>query len=193
MKEMLFDIAWWVPVIVVALGIAVTMAGNNRQQAAMRNGGVAVAVLGILWLVASFLVETPTKLCQKQTKVLVQAMTDGDWSTFERLTDPKITFNYVSRPWRANGRAEVEAGAKDTVQHIHSASAGHLAATRTDDKITIAFVGYMDTDLTPGHPIDSDWEFDWKPTGDQWRLAEMRVLRVDETSPEGIRQSLNKH
>ena len=50
MTEFLFDIAWWAPVLVVLAGIALLVMGNNRQQAGMRNGGAAVAVLGIAWL-----------------------------------------------------------------------------------------------------------------------------------------------
>ena len=194
MTEFLFDIAWWVPLLVVAAGIGLLVTGNNRQQSAMRNGGGGVAVLGIAWLVLSLVMDTPSKICQKQTKQLVQAMADGDWKVFDELTDAKIGFDYVGRPWHVAGRPAVEAGAQETVKHagLHSASIGHAKTTRDADKITIAFVGYMDTELTPGHPIDSDWEFDWRLAGEQWRLIAMRVSRVDDTGPEGIRQSLNK-
>lgn len=194
MADYFFDIAWWIPILVVVIGIALTVTGNNRQQSGLRNGGIAIMLLGAAWLVLSFVVETPAKLCQKQTREIVQAMADGDWTTFESLTDPKLTFNYVSRPWHATGKPEVEAGAKLTVQHagLHSASAGHLKSIRDGDKITVSFTAYTDTELTPGHPIDSDWEFDFRSSADRWLLTAMRVSRVDDTAPEGIRESLNK-
>jgi hypothetical protein len=194
MTDFLFDIAWWVPLLVVAIGIAVIVAGNNRQQSSLRNGGLVVVLLGIAWFILSFIIETPSKLCVKQTRQIVQAVSDSDWTTFENLLDPKVTFHYVSRPWQASGKAEVDAGTKTTVKHagLHSASAGHLKPTRDRDKITVAFVGYIDSELTPGHPIDSDWEFDFRPSGGKWLLTDLRVSRVDDTAPEGIRESLNK-
>jgi|SRR5579859_7396804 len=194
MTDFLFDIAWWVPILVVVIGVALTLTGNNRQQSGLRNGGIAVVLLGIVWLVLSFIVETPSKLCVKQTRQIVQAVSDGDWTTFDSLLDPKVTFHYASRPWQASGKAEVAAGTQTTVKHagLHSASAGHLKPTRDGDKITIAFVGYIDSELTPGHPIDSDWEFDFHLTAGKWLLTDIRVSRVDDTAPEGIRESLNK-
>ena len=192
--DFLFDIAWWVPLVVVASGIALTVAGNNRQQSALRAGGIVVVLLGIAWLALSFVIETPSKLCVKQTRQIVQAIAEGDWPTFESLLDPKVTFHYVGRQWQASGKAEVDAGTKTTVKHagLHSASTGHLKPTRDGDKITVAFIGYIDSELTPGHPIDSDWEFDFRKSGDKWLLNDMRVSRVDDTAPEGIRESLNK-
>jgi hypothetical protein len=194
MTELLFDIAWWVPVLVVAAGVGLLVMGNNRQQAMTRNAGVVVALLGIAWLVLSFVMDTPSKICQKQTKQIAQAIADDDWKTFEDLTDAKVAFKFVGRPWRADGRAALEPAVQETVKHagLHSASVAHAKATRDGDKITVSFVCYTDTELTPGHPIDSDWEFDWRLVGDQWKLIEMRVSRVDDTAPEGIRESLNK-
>jgi hypothetical protein len=192
--DFLFDIAWWVPLAVVAVGVALAVAGNNRQQAGLRIGGIGVVLLGVAWLVLSFVVETPSKLCVKQTRQIVQAVSDGDWTTFENMLDPKVTFHYVGRTWHASGKAEVDAGTKTTVKHagLHSASAGHLKPTKDADKITVAFVGYIDSELTPGHPIDSDWEFDFRQSGGKWLLTDMRVLRVAGVEPEGIRESLNK-
>ena len=194
MSEVLFDIAWWVPGLVVVIGIVLTVAGNNRQKAAVRNGGLVVALLGVGWLVLSFVVETPSKLCVKQTRGIVQAVSDGDWGTFEGMLDPKVSFHYVGRPWQASGKKEVVEGTQTTVKHagLHSASSGHLKATPDGEKITVAFVGYIDSELTPGHPIDSDWEFDFRQSGGKWLLTDMRVSRVDDTQPEGIRESLNK-
>ena len=192
--DFLFDIAWWVPVLMVVIGVVLTLAGNNRQQAGLRNGGIGVALLGVVWLVLSFVVDTPSKLCVKQTHQIVQAVSDGDWPTFESALDPKVTFHYVSRPWQASGKPEVVEGTKTTVKHagLHSATAGHLKPTRDGNKITVAFVGYIDSELTPGHPIDSDWEFDYRESGGKWLLTDMRISRVDDTQPEGIRESLNK-
>lgn len=196
MTELLFDVSWWVPVLVVAAGVAVLVAGNNRQNPGMRNAGGGVALLGVAWLVLSFVIATPTKTCVKQTRQLAQALADGDWKTFNDLAGANASFHYVGRPaWQVAGRAALETEARAVLKQagLHAASLAHVQTRRAGGNIVVAFTAYLDSDVTPGHPIDSQWEFEWKPEGDAWRLADMRVLDVAGQSPESIRTTLNKH
>jgi len=194
MREILFDVSSWVPVLVGIVGIVLLVSGNNRQQPGVRNAGIIVVLLGIGWLVLSFVIDTPRKTCQRLTVQAVQAVVDGDWKTFDGLLAPDADGRYVGRTWRVDGRAAVDQTAKMVAKNagLHSASVKRVRATQQSPAITVAFTAFSDTDLVPGHPIDSDWEFDFGQFGDQWQIREIRVLRVDETQPEGIRESLNK-
>jgi hypothetical protein len=195
MRELLFDVSWWVPVLVALIGVALLVSGNNRQKAGMRNGGAGVILLGIGWLVLSFLIETPRKTCHRLTSQAVQAVVDGDWKTFDDLLAPTADARYVGRQWRVDGKQAVDQMARYVAKNagIHSANVRRVGVSENSLTITVAFTAFSETDLVPGHPIDSDWEFDFRPSGDQWQLQEIRVLRVDESQPEGIRESLNKH
>ena len=197
MREFLFDVAWWLPVVVAIGGVGLLISGNNRQRAGLRNAGAAVVLLAVAWLVLSFVIDTPRKTCQRLARQAVQSVADGDWQALSDLLAPDADARYVDRPWRVDGRQGVLDAARMVARNagLHSAGVGHVRASAApDEAITVAFTAFTDTDLTPGHPIDSDWEFDFRPqppTG-RWQIHEIRVLRVDQTQPEGIRESLNK-
>ena len=196
MTELLFDVSWWIPLLVAGLGVAILIAGNNRQHAALRNAGGAVALLGVAWLALGFVIATPTKTCVKQSRQLAQAVADGDWKTFNDLAATNAAFHYVGRPaWQVKGRAALETEARAVVKQagLHSASLAHVQPRREANSVVVAFTAFLDSEVTPGHPIDSQWEFEWQPQPDGWRLADMRVLDVANQSPESIKTTLNKH
>jgi hypothetical protein len=154
-----------------------------------------VILLAIAWLVLSFEIDTPRKTVQRLTDQAVQAAVDGNWNDFDNLLSPDVAARYVGRSWRVDGRQAVDQTAKMVVKNagLHSASVRRVRVSGQSPELTLAFTAVCDTDLVPGHPLDSDWEFDFRLTGGDWRVHEIRVLRVDETQPEGIRESLNKH
>jgi hypothetical protein len=195
MREILFDVSWWVPALVGIIGIVLLVSGNNRQQPELRNAGAIVILVGMGWLALSFVIDTPRKICERLTRQAVQAAADGDWKTFDDLLASTADARYVGRSWRVDGRQAVDLTAKMVAKNsgLHSASVKRVRVTEQLPTITVAFTAFTDTDLAPGHPIDSDWELDFRPTGDQWQIQEIRVSRVDDTQPEGIRESLNKH
>ena len=195
MRELLFDVSWWLPVLVGIVGIVLLVSGNNRQQPGLRNAGAAVLLVGILWLALSFVIDTPRKTCERLTTQAVQAVVDGNFKAFDDLLAPDADGVYVGRSWRVDGRQALDQTARMVAKNagLHAASAKRLRVTGESPDITVAFTAFCDTDLVPGHPIDSDWEFDFRQSADGWQIHEIRVLRVDETQPEGIRESLNKH
>jgi|SRR5579863_9055976 len=194
MRELFFDVSLWVPILLALVGVVSLVSGNRRQAGGLRNAGAVVVLVAIVWVVLSFVIDTPRKNCERLTRRAVQAITDGDWKTLDDLLTSNADARYVGRSWRVDGREAVEATARMIVKNsdLHSASIGHLHSSQQDSVITVAFTAFTDTELTPGHPIDSDWEFDFRQDGEQWRIQEIRVSRVDKTEPEGIRESLNK-
>jgi hypothetical protein len=195
MRDLLFDVSWWVPVLLAVIGVALLVSGNNRQNAGLRNGGAGVILVGIGWLVLSFVIDTPRKTCQRLTTSAVQAVVDGDWKTFDDLLAASADARFVGRQWRVDGKQAVDQTAKYVAKNsgLHSASVRRVQVTENSPTITVAFTAFTETDLAPGHPIDSDWEFDFRESGKNWQIQEIRVSRVDESAPESIRESLNKH
>lgn len=194
MRELLVDIPWWLPAIVIALGVVLLVSGNNRQMAGVRNGGAVIAVLAIAWAALSFVVDSPRKICERLTHQAVDAVAEGDWKTFDELLAPRVDARFVGRTWRVDGQQAVDAAARMIAKNsgLHSAAVRRVIVAGKGPTRTVSFTAYADTELAPGHPIDSNWEFDWQQNGDRWLLQELRVLKVDETAPEGIRESLNK-
>jgi hypothetical protein len=194
MASLLFDVSLWVPIVMALAGLVLLIAGQRTQTVGVRSGGLIVFLVAIVWLVLSLVIETPRKSCEKLARQAVQAASDGDWNAFDQLLDSNVDTRYVGRSWRVDGRQQVDETARMIVKNsgLHSASVRDMRATEHDSIITVAFTASIDSELTPGHPIPVDWEFDFRQSGGQWRVGEIRVLKVDDTEPEGIRQSLNK-
>lgn len=194
MASFLFDVSLWVPILVALIGFVLLIGGHKRQAAGLRNAGLVVLLLGIGWLVLSFVVETPRKACEKLARQAIGAAANADWNSFDQILDSNVDGRFIGRNWRADGRQQVDETARMIVKNseLHSASIRDMRSSEHDSLITVAFTTSIDSELTPGHAIPVDWEFDFRQSGGQWRVGEIRALKVDDTEPEGIRQSLNK-
>jgi hypothetical protein len=194
MRAILFDVSLWVPIVLALVGLVLLIGGNKTQGARSRNTGLVILSLAILWLILTFVVETPRKACENLARRAVQAATDGDWNGFDQLLESNVDARYVGRNCLSYGRQQVDETARMIVKNsvFPAAFIHNMRSTEHDSLLTVAFTASIDSELTPGHPIPVDWEFDFRQSGGQWRIGEIRVLKVDDTEPEGIRQSLNK-
>ena len=59
MRELLFDVPWWLPTIFGLVGVALIVNGNRRKKVNIRTAGLVFLGVGILWALLSYVVETP--------------------------------------------------------------------------------------------------------------------------------------
>jgi len=192
MSDLLFDVPWWIPVVLVITGISLWVSGNRRQERRLRDGGAGVLVLAVGWAAMSYLVDTAKETCQKQTRQFVQAVVDRKWSTFDRLLDPDVRFAFTGSSWRIVGRDTLSQAVQADIGHIglKTAHPAGVRATQDAGTVTVRTTVWSTQDSTMGQPLDSDWEFDWQQVGGKWLLHEIRAMRVSHVSPEEIRGSL---
>lgn len=94
MQETLFNPPIWMPILLAMVGIAVFVYGNARVQAKVRNGGLGVLGLVVLWSAVAYFVRTPTEQCLDRTRQIVGAVEDGKWDELSKLLDRNTRFAY---------------------------------------------------------------------------------------------------
>ncbi|HEY2588259.1 MAG TPA: DUF4440 domain-containing protein [Tepidisphaeraceae bacterium] len=196
MRDLLFNVPWYLPTLLAIIGLALFVRGNRRQKPPVRTAGVAVIGLAILWGVVSYLVDTPKEICERQTREYVRAVADQDWKTFDRLMEPGVKFTAAANGnWEIAGRDTWAQDVKSGAQQIglKSVVISDLRVAESGDTITTTIRVYSTQDLTMDRPVDSDWELDWRPAGDKWLLHELRALRVTGASLDQVRGTLRKH
>lgn len=192
MTDLLFDVPWWLPTLLVIAGIAIWVRGNRRQERRPIAIGIGLIVLAVGWSLLSYFVDTPKETCQKQTRQFVQAVVDRDWNAFNTLCGSDLDFKMMGNSWRMEGRDEIVSMVKGEVEHIglKSAHVSDTKASQDGNTITVSMTVWSNQTLTMERPIDSDWEMDWRRVGERWVLREVRATRVANLAPDEVSRSL---
>lgn len=194
MRDLLFSVPWWIPTVLVIAGVALLVSGNRRQNVRVRTSGFALIALAVAWSVISYLVDTPREIAQKQTRQFVQSVVDRNWNTFDALMAPDADFTFAGSSWRLAPRQAIDDAVRPDVNQIglHGAHVSDMKATESGDAVVIHATVWSEQDFSMGRPLDSEWEFEWRPNGGRWLLHEIRAIRVANVSPEEVRGSLRK-
>jgi hypothetical protein len=192
MRDLLFDVPWYLPTLGIIIGLTLLFGGNRRQNPRQRNVGAILVLIAVGWAVMSYLVDTPKEICQKQTRAFIQSVVDRNWSTFDNLLEPGVNFKFIGSPWEIDGRDPLTNAVKADVEQIglKSAMITEAAATESGGTITVAVKLFTNQTYTMERPIDSDWEWDWRETDGHWRIHEIRALRVSGADPSQVRGGL---
>jgi len=188
MKDFLFDAPLWVLCVLIAGGVAIWWAGNNRVDKAMKRIGLVVLLAGILLAGTSFLLETDAEKVTRKTEQLVQAINIRDWPTFESVLDPRTRFAFYGN------RDAIVAGAKQTADDIglKSARITGMTVSRKDTVISIDLRAISEQDRTMGRPVVTDWRFDWQNLGTGWKLMTITPLKGEQVTAEEIQRNLSR-
>jgi hypothetical protein len=194
MRDLLFNVPWYLPTLLAIAGLALFVSGNRRQRPPVRTVGVALIGLAILWGVVSYLVETPKEICERQTRQYVRAVAAQDWNTFDRLMEPDVKFTDGAN-WEIAGRNNWAGDVKSGAQQIglKSAVITDLKVAESGGAVTTTIRVFSTQDVTMDRPVDSDWELEWRPAGNRWLLHELRALHVSGASLDQVRGMLRKH
>lgn len=194
MRDLLFSVPWYLPTLLAIVGLAVFVSGNRRQNPRVRTTGFALIGVAILWAVVSYLVETPKEICERQTRQYVRSVVERDWTTFNKLMEPDVRFTDGSN-WQINGRQtwadDVKTGADQI--GLKGASITSLNVEESGAIVITTITVYSTQELAMDRPVDSEWQLEWRNSGGQWLLHELKPLRVSGTSLDQVRANLRKH
>jgi hypothetical protein len=188
MKDFLFDAPLWVMCVLVAAGVAIWWAGNNRVDKPMKRIGLVVLLCGIALALISFFFDTDQEKVTRKTNQLVQAVNARDWPTFQSILDPKTRFAFYG------DRDAIVAGAKKTADDIGLKSARIIGSTvdKKDTVITIDLRALSEQDRTGGRPVVTDWRFQWQNFGTGWKLMVIEPLKSEQVTAEEIQRNLSR-
>ena len=195
MRDLLFDVPWWLPTILAIIGLALHARGHRRPNRRLREAGAAVVLLAVVWALVSYLVDTPKEICRKQTRELVRSVVARDWKTFDDLLSSSVRFVFTGSSWRIEGHDTLSSAIKADIEQIDlkSATITAINAAEADAAVTVTITVWSNQDFTLDRPIDSEWEMEWRQVGSAWKLQEIRALRVAGVKAEQVRGSLRQH
>ena len=187
----LADAPWWISLIILVTGIAILLAGK-------RGIGAGIAGVGLLLLVLGFVLDSPRKAVERSTKQFVEAVSSANWTDVEGLLDPTVSWEWPGQPWHTNGEPAVLAGAKMVYKNAGLKGANAKQPTINDvgnGTYTNDCICWITSDATGGMPVDSEWQFTWKQSAadSKWKLTHLKVTRVGDAAPSGIKSALDKH
>jgi hypothetical protein len=194
MSDFLFDTPWWLPVLIVIIGVVVFVTGNRNQQAGTRNAGAGIVFLAIVIVLLTIFVDTPKKIARRESGQLVQDAVRGDWTNFKTLLEPGVTLRMLgSAPLYANAD-ELTAGAREGTERVHlkEAHIRSLQVAENGDLVTATLQILSEQDDPAAPMIDSAWQFDFEKTGNDWRVHEIRALQIGEMSGDEAQQFMPK-
>jgi hypothetical protein len=194
MSDFLFDTPWWLPVLIVIIGVVVFVTGNRNQQPGTRNAGGGIVLLAIVIVLLTIFVDTPKKLARRESGQLVQDAVHGDWRQFKTLLEPDVTLRMLGSPPLYANADELTAGARQGTERVHLKEA-HIRSMQVIEsgELVTATLQILSEQDDPAAPmIDSAWQFDFEKTGKEWRIHEIRALQIGEMSGDEAQQFMPK-
>jgi hypothetical protein len=179
MNDLLFDTPWWLPTLLLIMGVVLFITGNNRQEFRIRTLGIILLALGIAVIAVSYFVDTDREKAEKGTRRLVQAAVVGDWNTFQNYLDPKASVAVQNAGVVAPNRDRIMLVAKAGAQQfgLKEAHVTSLDSSQAHSEITITIDVLTEQTMHP-YPVPSTWQFQWLRTPDGLRIYRITNLKV---------------
>ena len=179
MNDLLFSTPWWLPTAIALAGIFVFVTGNKRQLARPRNVGAGLMVLALALVLVSYFVETDKEKVTRQSRELVKAVDDRDWTKMRTLLDPQVSLAVVSANIYANRDDMIHGAQAATEQYgLKNVVITSLDTTQAQTVITVDMDVLSSQDFTMGRPIPSSWRFEWERFGKDWSLYRITCLKI---------------
>lgn len=179
--RLLFETPWWLPSVIVLVGVFLFYTANQRQERKLRNIGLAVAALGIVLALVSWFVDTDQERAVKRTRQLVAAFEKKDWTALRSLLHPRVSLSIANVPVTLyNDRDQLVDRAKDASDRYGFQSINITSIDSRQDQtlITVSLNVLSIQEQTAGRPITSSWEFDWLESAEGWSLYKIRAIQV---------------
>lgn len=194
MNDLLFDVPWWIPILLAVIGIALFLRGNAQQKSNVRTTGLAVFALAVGWFLLSFFVDTDKEKAQKGTKVLLQSVVDGDWTKFQSMLTPQASVTVLGQSTGVTGAENVKSMAQAGAEAIHLTGASMRSAEAEQDGPLIQIKAQVvSIEALPEAPtMPSTWQFTWENTPAGWRVREIQLLKLHEFTPDQMKQMMPK-
>src|SRR4051794_8821575 len=178
-SDLLFDTPWWLPTIIIAVGLFLFLSGNRRTLTRLRNAGLAVVGVGLLLVAVSYFVDTDKETVIKRSRELVKDVEGREWDKVEKLMAPEVRFDGYGRDYE--GRENLIAGGRAAVDMagLNTATVTRVTPTVVGPTITTEFRVFADSTKLGGQQVPSDWKLTWaKRPGQGWAVTEIRAIPV---------------
>ncbi|HET6252113.1 MAG TPA: hypothetical protein VFE47_30790 [Tepidisphaeraceae bacterium] len=189
MNDLLFAVPWWIPTLLALVGVALFYNGNKTQVAKIRNAGIGLIALAIVWSLVSYFVDTDKEKVEKATRQFVQAAVDGtatgDWAKFKAKLTPAVVFKLGSG--KSSGDEKVTAAARTGCElvKLKSAQLREITLEETGNYITVHCEIFTTEEFAA--PIEtSSWDFDWVKTNEGWKIQNIRLLKIKDIPAEQL-------
>jgi hypothetical protein len=178
--RLLFDAPWWLPTVLVFLGVALFWNGNRRSETKVRNAGLLFLLGAVAVMAVSHFVDTDIERAEKQSKQLVHAVEQRDWTTLTTVLDPLTSLHVLGGIQLYDSRDEIIEAAKKAVdQHgVKNVRVLRTESEQTDTVIVITMFLMSEQDATGGRPLTTTWQFEWQQSGEQWSLVRITNMKI---------------
>ncbi|HSI35779.1 MAG: nuclear transport factor 2 family protein [Phycisphaerae bacterium] len=174
MTDWLFDTPWWLLAGLAVAAIALFVAGNNRQDAALKRLAAAALGLAVVLFAVSYFVDTPKEVVAKRTRELVSVVEKKEWDAFGRMLRPDAHLRHL-------GKQSLIDFAKDKSNryNVRDARVTSMDVRSTGDTIIAVF----DVDATvevhgAGGSPKTTWQVTWVKTDNQWLIQAIDALNI---------------
>lgn len=182
MNDLLFAVPWWIPTLLAAIGLATAYNGSNRQAKQIRNIGLGLIALALMWGLVSYLVDTDKEKVEKGTREFVACAVAADWPKFKSYLDAEAALITRAGGPRMQGADLLTSIARGTSEAIalKSATFRQMKVEQTSDKLITATFTVLTTQEAAGAGIEhSTWQFDWESTKDGWKIHEIHFIDMN--------------
>lgn len=184
--DYLFNTPWWLPTAFAAVGVVVFHVANKRQETRVRTVGLAIACLGILLGVVSYLVDTDQEKAEDRTRAIVRAVGDKDWTALRSLLEKNTSVSILNGPTVYRGGEAIADRAQDAMDKygVQSVTVTSLESRQDQTLITVSVDVLSTQAVVP--TIASRWEFDYLQSKDTWYLNEIRAIEIGRQQGQGM-------
>src|SRR5438874_2004457 len=164
MSEWLFNTPWWMLTAVVIAGVVAWWSGNNRQNKRLKQVGLLVLLLGVVWATVGWAIDTPVEIVRKNTRQFIAAVLARDKTKLDALLHPKAGLYHWGRQDIIDGATAYADQYGLKAAHITQLDPGKPEA----GMITVLLTVFSDheSSMVPVTTINSSWTLDWWETDD---------------------------
>jgi hypothetical protein len=179
MTDLLFDTPWWLPTLLIVLGIVLFVTGNNRRETGIRGAGIVAVLLAAALILLSVFVQTDREKAESGSRALVAAAVARDWGVFERLLDERASVSVLGAGTVAANRRDIIAVATDGSQRfgLKAAHITSLVAKRQQSEVMVTMDVLTEQTMYP-YPLPSTWQLEWVHTADGMRVFRVTNLKI---------------
>jgi hypothetical protein len=176
---------WWLPTLIIAVGAVVFYVANNRQEVRTRTVGLGIVCLGVLLACVSYFVDTDLEKAEANTRQLIRAVNDKDWTKARSLLDRATTVSIANVTTLYRGGDQIVAKAQEATDRygVQSVTLTGLDSRQDQTLITIS-ANVVSLQTYVGAPITSRWEFDYQQSAEGWYLSEIRAVEIGRSQGE---------
>lgn len=182
MQNILFAPALWMPAALAFIALGLFWFGNSRTRPSIRNAGVGLLALTLVWAAVAWFVQTPVEKCVTRTRAVIAAVENGKWDELRTLLDETTTLEFLRGP-------EAIAGATESAASAYGLT--NITLFGTD---AVEGIGSVDVNFTAilegSRPAKSSWKFEYLVRPDGIVLSRIQPISIGNSSIDQIRRAI---